>query len=129
MKFSSALLRALLVFVAVCFIQMVVGMLIPMKPSPVPHILLWLLLVNAVIVAALTVPAIRAEWRGWRLGAALAAIPLTIESVNLLEGTVFLTNSHLEWGRIFLHTFIHTFLQEINTVLPYNYIIVSAMNQ
>jgi len=58
------------------------------------------------VVAALTLVAIRSEWRGWRLGVVLAAIPLIIESVNLLEGVVFLTNSQVEWGKIFLHALI-----------------------
>ena len=31
---------------------------------------------------------------------------LIIESVNLLEGIVFLTNSQVEWGEIFLHALI-----------------------
>ena len=106
MKVSNAILRGLLVFVAVCVIQMIVGMLVPMKPFSVPHVFQWMLLTNAVVVAALTAVAIRSEWRGWRLGVALAAIPLVIESVNLIEGVVFLTNSELEWGKIFLHALI-----------------------
>lgn len=106
MKVSNAVLRGLLVFVAVCVIQMIVGMLVPMKPMAIPHFLQWWLLTNAVVVTALTVVAIRSEWRGWQLGFALAAIPLIIESVNLLEGVVFLTNSQLEWGKIFLHALI-----------------------
>jgi hypothetical protein len=106
MKLSNAILRALLVLIAVCIIQMIVGMLVPMTPIAVPHILQWMFLTNAVVVATLAAVAVRTEWRGWRLGTALAAIPLTIESVNLLEGAFFLTNSHLEWGKIFLHTLI-----------------------
>ena len=106
MKLSNAILRALLVFIAVCIIQMIVGMLVPMTPIAVPHILQWMFLTNAVVVATLAAVAVRTEWRGWRLGTALAAIPLTIESVNLLEGAFFLTNSHLAWGKIFQHTLI-----------------------
>ena len=89
MKLSNAILRALLVFVAVCVIQSVVGMLVPMKPITLPHFVEWMLLTNAVVVAALSIVAVRTEWRGWRLGVALAVIPLTIESVNLLEGVIF----------------------------------------
>ncbi len=106
MKLSNAILRALLVFVAVCVIQSVVGMLVPMKPITLPHFVQWMLLTNAVVVAALSIVAVRTEWRGWRLGVALAVIPLAIESVNLLEGVIFLTNSQLEWGKIFLHTLV-----------------------
>jgi hypothetical protein len=106
MKLSSTLLRAMLAFIAVCIIQMIVGMLVPMRPFAAPHILQWMLLMNAVVVTALSAVAVRTEYRGWRLGIAVAAIPLAIECVNLLEGTVFLTDSQLEWGRIFLYTLI-----------------------
>jgi len=110
MKSSGVILRGLLVFIAVCFIQIVAGMLVPMNTAAAPHIFQWLMLTNAVVVTALTVVAVRSEWRGWRLGIALAAIPLAIESVNLLEGAVFLTNSHLQGGLIFLHTLISAVL-------------------
>jgi len=106
MKFANVLLRAVLVFVATCVIQMIVGMLVPMKPVAVPHILQWMLLTNALMVGTLAAVAVRTEWRGWRLGIAIAAIPVIIESVNLLEGVVFVTNSQLEWGKIFLHALI-----------------------
>jgi len=106
MKLSNAILRAVLVFVSVCIIQIVAGMLVPMKPVATPHIMEWLLLINALIVGTIAVAAVRTEWRGWRLGVAMAAIPLAIESVNLLEGTVFLTNSQIEWGRIFIHALV-----------------------
>lgn len=106
MKLSSAILRALLVFVAVCLIQMVAGILVPMKTVLPPHVVPWMLLMNAIVAGALSFVAVRAEWRGWRLGAALSAIPATIASVNLIEGVVFLTNTQLEWGRIFVYTLI-----------------------
>jgi hypothetical protein len=104
MKLSNAVIRGLAVFVAFSVIQMIAGLLIPMKPFSAPHILPWLLLMNAVVTVALSMLAVRTEWRRWRLGITLAAIPLAINSVNLLEGTVFLKNSHLEWGRIFVYT-------------------------
>jgi len=104
MTLSKAILRAVVVFVAVGFIQVVVGMLVPMKTAPGPNILPWLFLTNAVVVTALCIVAVRAEWRGWKLGVAVAAIPLVIASVNLLEATIFLKNAPLEFGRIFVHT-------------------------
>lgn len=110
MTVSKAVLRSLLAFVGVCAVQMVAGMLVPMKPIATPHIMEWLLLVNAVVVGSLTVAAVRTEWRGWRLGVAIVAIPLAIESVNLLEGTVFLVNSQIEWKKIFVHAFISSIL-------------------
>ena len=106
MKQFNVILRAGFVFVAVCILQMVVGILVPMKPVSAPHLMEWLLLINAVNVGTLTVVAVRTEWRGWRLGLAVAAILLLIQSVNLLEGTVFLTHTDLQWGRIFVYTLI-----------------------
>ena len=44
--------------------------------------------------------ALRADLRGWKLGAALAAIPCGIAAVNFIEGAVFLGNSGLPWTRI-----------------------------
>lgn len=104
MTLSKAILRALGVFFAIGLIQVVVGMLVPMKTAPGPNILPWLLLTNVVVVTALSIVAVRVEWRGWKLGVALAAIPLVIASVNLLEAAIFLKNAPLEFGRIFVYT-------------------------
>lgn len=110
MKLFSAVVRTFLVFVGICLIQMICGILVPMKTAP-QNILQWLLLTNAVVAAALSAVAIRTEWRGWRLGVALASIPLTIASVNLLEGTAFLRSpTPFEFGRIFLYTFLSAIL-------------------
>jgi len=104
MTLSKAIPRALAVFVAISLIQVIVGILVPMKTAPGPNILPWLLLTNAVVATALCIVAVRAEWRGGKLGVALAAIPLVIASVNLLEAAIFLKNAPLEFGRIFVYT-------------------------
>ncbi len=106
MKLSQAIPRALLAFVAVCITQILAGILIPMKPVALPHFLQWLLLSNAVTVAALAVVAARTDWRGWRLGIAVAAIPVVIHTLDMLEGIVFLKNSPVEWGRISVYTVV-----------------------
>jgi hypothetical protein len=110
MTFSQAVLRALLAFVGFVVIQIITGMLVPMKPVALPHIFLWMLLSNAVVVAALSIVAVRTEWRGWKMGAAVASIPLTIASVNLLEASVFLKDAPLGFGKIFLYTLISSAL-------------------
>ena len=109
MKVSSAILRVLSVFVAISLVQIIAGIfaaiVFPPKlvvPNVVQHILQWMFLTNAITVAALSILAFRTEWRGWRLGAALAAIPLAITVVNGIEGAIFLANLHIEWSRIFL---------------------------
>lgn len=106
MKLSSAILRGSLAFVAFCVIQVLAGIVVPMKPVAIPHFLQWILLSNAVTVAALTVVAARTDWRGWRLGVAVAAIPVVIHALDMLEGIVFLKNSPVDWGRIFLYTVV-----------------------
>lgn len=103
-------LRGVLAFVAICVIQMLVGIVVPIKIPPAPHILEWILLTNAIVAAALSALAVRTEWRGWRLGLALAAIPLVLESVNLLEGVVFLKNLNLPWDRLYIHAVISAIL-------------------
>ena len=69
MTFSQAVLRALLAFVGFVVIQIITGMLVPMKPVALPHIFQWMLLSNAVVVTALSMVAVRTEWRGWKMGA------------------------------------------------------------
>jgi hypothetical protein len=74
------------------------------------HVLEWMFLTNAVTVVALSILALRTEWRGWRLGAAVAAIPLAIGLINGIEGIFFLPNSPIEWPRIFLQVTISAVL-------------------
>jgi len=110
MTFSQTILRGLLAFIATCIVQVIAGMLVPMKPIALPHFLLWVVLSTAVSVAALSGVAARSEWRGWRLGTAVAAFPLLVTSVNFIEGVVFLTNSQVQWTRVFLYTVISAIL-------------------
>ena len=110
MTFSQAVLRALLAFVGFVVIQIITGMLVPMKPVALPHIFQGMLLSNAVVVTALSIVAVRTEWRGWKMGAAVASIPLTIASVNLLEASVFLKDAPVGFGKIFLYTLISSAL-------------------
>ena len=110
MKPSNVIVRAISAFVATSATQLIAGMiaalLIPTKttfdPKIMQHILYWMVLTNGVTVAALTPAAARTEWRGWRLGAAVAAIPAAIVFINGIEGSIFLKNAHIEWNCIFL---------------------------
>ena len=111
MKFSTVVLRVLSVFVAVSVVQILAGALVAivLPPKDIPpdimrHILQWMFLTNAVTVAALSVLALRTEWRGWTLGLAVAAVPAAIAFLNGIEGAIFLRNAHIEWPRILLTT-------------------------
>lgn len=103
MKLTSAIWRALVVFFAFSFIQALAGMLLlaNIKAPASPHVMQWMLLSNSLVVAALAFVAFRSDVRGWRLGAAMAGVPLTIGIVNAIEGAFFLTNSPIRWSRLF----------------------------
>lgn len=108
MKPSNAIWRALLVFVAVCVIQSVAGSLLlsSIKMPAAPNFMWWMLLANSLVVASLAFVAFRSDLRGWRLATAMAAIPLVIASVNLVEGVVFLTGTSMQWTRLFAYFFL-----------------------
>jgi hypothetical protein len=110
MTLSKSILRALLAFIAVCVAQVVAGMLVPMKPVAIPHMLLWTLLSTTVTVVPLSIVAARTDSRGWLLGAEVAAIPLAVFSIDLIEGVVFLPNIGLNWGRLFLYMLVSAIL-------------------
>jgi hypothetical protein len=110
MKALNIVLRALGVLLATVIFQAVCEILIPITGPSVPHLAQWAILSNALVTAALTVLALRSDWRGWKLGAAVAVIPMAIAAVNFLEGTIFLTNTNLQWGRIFSVTLLSSAL-------------------
>ncbi len=103
MKLSNLIWRAILVFVAVWVIQAVAATLVlaQVKLSSSPNAMYWTLLSNALVVASLTFVALHSDWRGWRLGAAMAGIPFALGCVNGIEGVVFLTNIGMDWRRFF----------------------------
>lgn len=110
MKPSSVILRAFAAFVASFIIQAVCGILIPINTAPTPYFMAWNILSMVLTTAALTVLAVRTDWRGWSLGASVALIPVVLAAVDLLEGKVFLTNTNLPWGRIFLFDLLSSVL-------------------
>jgi len=110
MKPFSIVLRGLAVFVASVIIHAVCGMLIPIKGPSAPHVAQWAILIDAISIATLTILAVRADWHGWKLGVSVVAIPTAIAAVNFLEGTIFLTNTNLQWGRLFAFTLLSSAL-------------------
>jgi len=102
MTFSEAIPRAVLAFMALGLVQIIAGVLVPLPMVAAPHFLLWLALSNALTTTALSFAAARAEWRGWRLGAVIAALPLSESLIDLIEAAVFLPNTPLSWKRVFL---------------------------
>lgn len=82
--------------------QMVAGMLIPVRVTPAPHSLEWMLTTDFLIAVPLGVIAVRSDWVGWRLSASLVSIPFAINFVNMVEGAVFLQHSGIPWRRLLL---------------------------
>jgi hypothetical protein len=108
MKSWNVVLRILCACVALSLVQILAGalltLLFPLKtaiPTLAQHFALWMFFSNAVTAIALSIVALRAEWRGWTLGAAVAAIPLVITVVDGIEGIYFLPNSPIPWPRVF----------------------------
>jgi hypothetical protein len=112
MKVSSVILRALLAFAAITLIQTVAGTLMgaPTTAHQPEHFTQWILLSNALSVTALTLLSLRTDWRGWRLGAAVAAVPMIIYCTTAIEGTFFLTNSGINWPRFLVYTIVSAVL-------------------
>lgn len=116
MKFSNVLLRVVPMFVLFFVIQGIAGavskLLLPASSPPhmPPHFLPWLLVSNALTVAALSVIALRSEWRGWTLGFSVAVIPVVVMLTSAIEGIVFLKNFHIDWRYLFLSSVIGAIL-------------------
>jgi hypothetical protein len=65
-------------------------LIVALQGGPPAHAWPWLLLSNALVVSVLCIVALHSDWRGWRLGTSVAAIPTIIACVNAIEGTFFL---------------------------------------
>jgi hypothetical protein len=89
--------RLVLAWIALLVSQMIAGMVIHVSAPPMPNVMAWLMLSDAVIVLALSTVALRSDWRDWRLARALFFIPGAITTVNMIEGMIFLPNAHIDW--------------------------------
>jgi hypothetical protein len=97
MSTSKLIGRFILGWIALAAAQMAAGIVIHVNAPVMPNIMRWLLLSDAMVVLALGAAAVRSGWKGWKLGLALFAIPAAIAVVNMIEGVVFLTGSHIDW--------------------------------
>lgn len=106
MTFSKFAIRILFAWATLAVIQVIVGMFVPLKAPQGGNLFAWLLLTNLLVVAVLAFAATRSGWRGGRLAISLFAIPFGIALVNLIEGSVFLANSGLDWRMLLLYEFV-----------------------
>lgn len=104
-RWSNLFIRIVLAWLTLVAMQVLCGITIPISWPDPGRAFAWLLLTNILVVSVLGYVASRADLRGWGIGLASAAIPLSIASANLIEGAVFLKTA-MPWGRIFLQTIL-----------------------
>lgn len=100
MKISRGIGQIALAWLVLVAAHMIAGMVIPIKAPSVGNILGWLAASDFLIAAALGFAAMRCEWRGWRLGLALAAIPVWTTVLTAIEGRVFVNRWDISWPRV-----------------------------
>src|SRR5690348_3910782 len=103
---SKNLGKIVLGWIALVVAQMVGGIITPVKTPILPHAFQWLLATDFLIAGVSGFVALRSDWTGWKLAAAITAIPLAINLANLIEGTVFLKHSGIAWPSVFLYTIV-----------------------
>lgn len=99
-----SILRLMLAWIAMLVAQMGVGMVVHVNSPSAPNAMKWMLLSNAITVAALWAAAMRSDWRNWKLLAALYLIPVAIATVNFVEGVIFLPNVPIDWRGAMMFT-------------------------
>jgi len=90
MKTQTFLLKTVLAWIVIVAVRFLVHAVIATKQSDLPNVVGWGLTSNAVASVTLTFLALRSSWRGLRLALALSAIYYGIQTVNAIEGVVFL---------------------------------------
>jgi hypothetical protein len=99
-------IRILIGWIALLAATVVTGMIIRVPWPNAAETYRWMPIITLLTVGVLGYLAARTNVRGWRLGVALAAIPCVISLANLVEGSVFLGNVGMPWGRAGLHVLV-----------------------
>jgi hypothetical protein len=97
MNAAKIVIRLVLAWIALIAAQIVSGMLIHPKSPPNPNPLLFMLVYDAFIVLAIGVPALRSDWRDWRLLRALFLVTAAVSLANWIEGAWYLPNVGIDW--------------------------------
>ena len=100
MNAAKIVARLVLAWIALVAAQMLAGMLVPVHIPVVPSVFLWMLVADAAVVLAMGSAALRSDWRGWKLAAALFAVPAVVTIANMVEGAIFLSELHIDWRGI-----------------------------
>jgi hypothetical protein len=103
MSHASAIRRTLIAWIALEVLRAIASFVFPIDAAPSGwRWLAWIALTDLIVVVAIGFAAVRSDWRGWRLGAAVAAIPFTVAVVNIVEGHFYLSEAHLQATRLAL---------------------------
>jgi hypothetical protein len=106
MKVVASLFKILIGGTAICLFQALAAAIVPIKVQMPPHTTPWLLAANFVTAGVLVLIALRSDWKGWRLGVAISAIPITLGVTNVTEVAIFPITTGIDWSRIIAHTVI-----------------------
>ena len=98
MTTRGLLTRILVSWLYLIAVYAVLGMLITSPAAPPENAAPWFLASNVLVATVLCFLAVRSDWRGMRLAAALSGIPFVITLTNYLEGMFFLTNVEIDWA-------------------------------
>ncbi|MFZ1133710.1 MAG: hypothetical protein WAN69_02110 [Candidatus Korobacteraceae bacterium] len=97
MSVTKIAARLVLAWIAMLAAQALSGILIHPKSPPNPHPLLFLIVYDACIVAAVGAAALRSDWRNRRLVLALFLVPTAVGVANWIEGAWYLPNVGIDW--------------------------------
>src|SRR5271165_4325985 len=97
MNALKIIVRMVLAWIALLAAQIATGMVVHPKSPPNPHPVLFLIVYDACIVAAMGAAALRSDWRDRRLLVALFLVPTVIGVANWIEGAWYLPNVGIDW--------------------------------
>lgn len=87
---SSSISRIVIAWLALQAVRTGVRYAFLAGEKPSAQYLLWSAIADFLMVATLGLLAIQVDWRGLRLGVAISAILFAVDSINFIEGMVFL---------------------------------------
>jgi hypothetical protein len=100
MKNAAFLRSTALAWIALEVLRVAATFVIPAANAPGLAQMAWAAASDLIAVAAMACVAPHADWRGYRLGCALVAVPVLVALVNIVEGVYYLPDAHLDAPRL-----------------------------
>jgi hypothetical protein len=107
MKWSGTILRIFGAWATLMLAQTIAEIAIRVSVPEITNRIAWFAATNLLVCIALGFVALHSDWRGWRLGLSLIAIPLAIYFVDILEAILFL---HIKSGPSILGQIVLTYI-------------------